>query len=262
MNFFLIGIVSFASSCLTLFSGFGLGTILLPAFALFLPVPMAVTATAVVHAANNLLKAVLLGRLANFRIVLIFGLPAIAAAYFGATILANLTNLPTILAYRVMGITAQITPLKLVMGLLILGFSLFELNPKLQRLSLERKYLPFGGILSGFFGGLSGHQGAFRSVFLSKIDITPQAFVGTNAVIALLVDSTRLLIYGTMLSEFNLSRLASMPEGKMILTGIAAAFLGVFVGRQFLHKVTMKTIQQVTGSLLILIGFILTMGLI
>jgi hypothetical protein len=36
-------------SGLTLFSGFGLGTILMPAFALFFPLTVAIAATAVVH---------------------------------------------------------------------------------------------------------------------------------------------------------------------------------------------------------------------
>jgi hypothetical protein len=35
-------------SGLTLFSGFGLGTVLMPAFAVFFPVPTAIAATAVV----------------------------------------------------------------------------------------------------------------------------------------------------------------------------------------------------------------------
>ena len=40
-------------AALTLFSGFGLGTLLMPAFALFFPVTVAVAATAVVHLANK-----------------------------------------------------------------------------------------------------------------------------------------------------------------------------------------------------------------
>ncbi len=46
-------------AALTLFSGFGLGTILMPAFALFFPIEVAVAATAVVHLANNLFKVFL-----------------------------------------------------------------------------------------------------------------------------------------------------------------------------------------------------------
>lgn len=262
MSLVLIAIISAAASALTLFSGFGLGTILLPVFALFLPVPMAVAATAVVHAANNLLKGLLLWRLADFKIVLKFGLPAIAASCFGATLLTELTDLPRIFTYQIIGLTGEITSIKLVLGILILGFSLFELLPGLQKISFDNKYLPVGGILSGFFGGLSGHQGAFRAAFLAKIDVTPQGFVGTNALIALLVDCIRLFVYGTTFPELNWKEMVSSGEGVMILTGILAAFSGVVIGRQFLHKVTLKTIQTVTGSLLILIGFVLTIGLV
>ena len=52
-----IGLVAFGVSLLTLFSGFGLGTLLLPAFAVFFPIEVAVASTAIVHAANNLFKA-------------------------------------------------------------------------------------------------------------------------------------------------------------------------------------------------------------
>jgi len=65
-----------------------------------------------------------------------------------------------------------------------------------------------------------------------------------------------------MLAEFNLNRITSTQEGKMILTGIVAAFLGVMIGKKFLHKTTMKTIQYITGGLLILVGIFLTTGLI
>jgi uncharacterized protein len=51
---------------LTLFPGFGLGTLLMPTFALFLPLAVAIAATAVVHFANNLFKLVLVGRKASW----------------------------------------------------------------------------------------------------------------------------------------------------------------------------------------------------
>ena len=61
-EYLLICIVALLASGLTLFSGFGLGTLLLPAFALFFPVPAAIAMTALVHFANNLFKLALLGR--------------------------------------------------------------------------------------------------------------------------------------------------------------------------------------------------------
>ena len=79
MQYALVAGVALFVSALTLFSGFGLGTLLMPAFALFLPVPVAVVATAVVHLANNLVKLVLVGWKAGWTVVVRFALPAAAA---------------------------------------------------------------------------------------------------------------------------------------------------------------------------------------
>ena len=80
----IVGIAAFGVSLLTLFSGFGLGTLLMPVFALFFPVEVAVASTAVVHAANNLFKVGLLARRAPLDVIVRFGAPAIVASFFGA----------------------------------------------------------------------------------------------------------------------------------------------------------------------------------
>lgn len=43
-------------------------------------------------------------------------------------------------------------------------------------------WLPLGGLLSGFFGGLSGNQGALRSAFLLKAGLSKEAFIATGTV--------------------------------------------------------------------------------
>jgi len=68
MSYIIICATALLVSGLTLFSGFGLGTILMPAFALFFPIEMAVAATAVVHGASNIFKIIMVGRL-------VFGFP-------------------------------------------------------------------------------------------------------------------------------------------------------------------------------------------
>jgi uncharacterized membrane protein YfcA len=52
----LVAFTVIGGSILTFFSGFGLGTLMLPVMALFFPVDLAVIATAIVHLANNLFK--------------------------------------------------------------------------------------------------------------------------------------------------------------------------------------------------------------
>ena len=121
-----------AASALTFLSGFGLGTLLLPAFGLFYPIEQAVASTAVVHFLNGLFKLALVGRHANRRVVLAFGLPAIVAALVGAWMLERLAGATTIARHNLFGINGEITAAKLVIGVLLFAFTLFELIPRLQ----------------------------------------------------------------------------------------------------------------------------------
>ena len=76
MELVLIGVAPLLTSGLTLFSGFGLGTILMPVIALFFPWPLAITATAVVYFANNLFKFGLMARQADWPVVAKFSVPS------------------------------------------------------------------------------------------------------------------------------------------------------------------------------------------
>lgn len=262
MAFIVVAVAALLASGLTMFSGFGLGTLLLPVFVLFVPVDLAVAATALVHGANNVLKAVLLGKLADFKLVVHFGLPAIVAAFGGVYVLKLLSGMPEFWTYSLFGKQAIVTPLKLAMALLMVGFAVIELHPRFEKLEIDRRFLPLGGVLSGFFGGLSGHQGALRSAFLAKVGISPQAFVGTNAVIGLLVDLVRISAYATILFGAGLTEVARSREGALVAAGAVAAFAGVIVGKRVLHKITMATVQRITGVLLLLIAALLGLGVI
>ena len=127
MDALLIAAVACAASLLTFFSGFGLGTLLLPAFALYFPVEAAVMMTAVVHLANNLFKLALMFRHIEREIVLRFGLPALVAAWFGAALLIRLSQHPALLHYQWLGRSAEVTWTGIVVGGLMLSFALREL---------------------------------------------------------------------------------------------------------------------------------------
>lgn len=262
MEFAIVAACSLLVSGLTLFSGFGLGTLLMPVFALFFPVEMAVAATAVVHGANNIFKIAVVGRHAEKAMVVRFGVPAIISAFAGAAALGYVSHFGQIAKYSLGTRTAVVTPVKLIMGLLMLVFALFELLPRLRELKFDRKYLFAGGILSGFFGGFSGHQGALRSAFLAKVGISTESFVGTNAVIGFMVDMARLAIYAAMFLFVKTNSPIGSGQWPLILTGIVAAFAGVMLGKRFLHKVTMKTVQTLAGVLLLAIALALGSGLV
>ena len=257
----LVGLAAFVAAGLTMYSGFGLGTLMLPVFSLFFPVEIAVVATALVHGANNVFKVALLGRLADWPVVIAFGVPAILAALLGAAALGWISRFDISLAYEAGGRTATVSPLKAIIGFLMLGFALFELMPRFRAMEFERRFLPLGGILSGFFGGLSGHQGALRSAFLAKAGLSTEAFVGSNAVIGFAVDLTRIAIYGLMLSLAG-SQFGQFEAWPLVIVGSIAALAGVLVAKRFLHKVTIRSVQTLVGVLLFLVALGLIAGLI
>lgn len=241
-----VAVVAFGAALLTLFSGFGLGTLLLPAFAALegIGVEVAVAATAVVHLVNNLFKVALLGRHAVPWIVAAFGLPAAVASFFGARIL--------------LGLDAQFA--RVVVGLLIVVFALLELNPRTGRLSLPRVLLPLGGLLSGFVGGLSGHQGAIRSAFLLRFQLSREQFLGTGICCAIVIDVARLLVYGGGALGTQLGQLRGV--GLEVAVGIAAAIAGSWVGNRLAKKVTIGVIHQVVGVLLVVLGAGIAVGVV
>lgn len=253
---------AFLTSGLTLFTGFGLGTLLMPVLALFFPLEMAVAATAVVHAANNAFKVAVVGRHADKSLIVRFGIPAIVAAFAGAAALGYVSHFGTLLTYTFGPRTAVVTPLKLVMGVLMLAFAALELLPRLREMRFDRRHLLVGGLLSGFFGGFSGHQGALRSAFLVKTGIQTQAFVGTNAAIGFLVDLARLTVYAiTFLVSRSASPLAR-SQWPLIAAATLAAFAGVLVGKKFLHRVPLRTVQTLTGVLLGAIALAVASGIL
>jgi hypothetical protein len=257
-----VALAALIAAGLTIYSGFGLGTLLLPVFALFFPAEMAVVATALVHGANNVFKVSLLGRHADREVVLKFGLPAIAAAVVGALVLGWIAGagmqMEVVVNEQVL---SQVTPIKLIIGVLMIAFALFELLPRFRALEFDRRYLALGGVLSGFFGGLSGHQGALRSAFLAKTGLTTERFVGSNAVIGFLVDLTRISVYAALFAAAG-AHAGGFEGWPLVMTGALSAFAGVMIGKCYLQKVTMASIRMLVGVLLFGVGVALVTGLI
>lgn len=140
-------------------------------------------------------------------------------------------------------------------------FALLELSPAFSRVQFPARYLPLGGVISGFFGGLSGNQGAFRTAFLIKAGLSKEAFIATGVVAAVIVDATRLGIYGLSHLTRNFAQLT--PEvWTTVAVATLSAFLGAFVGSRVLKKITLRAVQIVVAVTMIALGSGLALGLI
>lgn len=266
MDFIIIPLVSAAVAALTLVSGFGLGTVLMPAFALFFPVEVAIAAAAVVHLMNNLFKLALVGRWASRAVVLRFGVPAVIAAIAGAALMTAMAESSPVYAYRAGALRGEVTWLKLVIAALLAAFAGLELWPRYQKLAFPPRALPIGGALSGFFGGISGMQGALRAPFLLRAGLTREQFVGTTNVISTLVDVARLLMYAAGFAWLSQARDYSVLAGPRMLALVAAAcaagFLGSFLSARYLRKVTMRSIRTLVAAMLLAVAAALGAGII
>ena len=140
----IIYITAIFASGLTLISGFGLGTIMLPVFAIFFPVEIAVGMTAIVHVLNNMFKMGLIFKDVNWKTLLYFGVPGIFGAFLGAMLLLKIDT--QTIWYANEWLTVK--PLNSVIGFLMIFFAVAELF-KIKEFSFLLKYILPPVILPG-----------------------------------------------------------------------------------------------------------------
>lgn len=233
-------IVAFLAAALTLMTGFGLGTILTPVFLIFYDVKIAILIVAIVHLANNLLKLSLFSRHISLDILKRFGVLTLVGAFIGAFFQGEMDS----------------SIIKILLGLSLIFLGIKEVTGFGERFRLPQKIDFIGGFLSGFLGGLVGNQGAVRSAYLLNYNISKETFVATAAIIASVVDVTRIPVY-----IFNNKDVLANNVILLLIT-TAAAFAGTFAGKKLLKKISLKAFKLYVATMVILIGVLLAIKLI
>ena len=252
-----VAAVACGASALTFVSGFGLGTLLMPVFAVFMPVERAVAATGVVHFLNSLFKFWLVGRRAHWPTVWRFGVPALVASLIGAWWLVRLAGEPPIATWMLGGRVFHVTLVKLLIGALLLVFVLVEWVPGWRTLTFPPSYMPLGGVLSGLAGGVSGMQGALRSAFLARAGLDRDAFVATGVAIACVIDVSRVGVYSRMFAQHG-----AAIDVRLLSVAVLSAFVGALVGRRYLERLTMDAVRHVIAVLLLVMALAMGTGML
>jgi len=255
-------LTAFVVAGLTLFSGFGLGDVLMPVLAIFFPVEVAVAATAVVHLANNIFKLLLVGKWIDYKVAGLFAVPAALTAMCGARLLGLVAERQPIARYHLAGHECVVSELKLLIAVLIVSFTMLEFLPWMKRAHPGRTWIVFGGALSGFFGGLSGNQGALRAAVLVRIGLPKEVLIGTMVASAIVVDVARLSVYGTTFLSRALGELQAGGGVRLVVTATLCAFVGSFVGARLVTKVTLRAVHTVVAVMLLLLAVALATGVV
>ncbi|NDF84243.1 MAG: hypothetical protein EB144_04120 [Actinobacteria bacterium] len=179
--------------------------------------------------------------------------PSMFAAMVGSIILKKLVSISHA-AYDLTtsNLTHPVSYLSCIIGLIMILVSLFELRLKNKNIDIP---LWSGGLISGFMGGLSGHQGALRSAFLVNKITNVGEFVATTAFIGLLTDIARNSVYLTSINWDQLNL-------KLLALTCAFAVIGVLFGTYLLKKLSIQSIQQMVSAGIFLLGLSMMLGLI
>ena len=229
----LVTLGAFLAAALTVPAGFGLSTILTPLVLFLLPVHEAVAVVAIVHCAHNAGKYIALKDAVDLNAFRRYGIWLVGGSVVGALLQNQVPNDPLLL---LVGIFLVVLPV-LTISEKWTGYRIPEANDRL------------GGFGSGFMGGLSGHQGALRAMFLTTRLPDKMAYAATASVLALCVDLSRIPVYFFFRTE-EISN-----EIPLIVILVISALLGVRVGKKWLQSLKSSQIHNMVMLGIICSGF-------
>lgn len=220
---------TFFAAALTVPAGFGLSTMITPIVLLLMGPHEAVAVVAIVHGAHNAGKYFTLRESVNYSAFRHYGIWLVIGSIIGATLQNSVPQEPLL---ALIGVFLILLPL-LTLSESWTGYRLPEANDRL------------GGFGSGFMGGLSGHQGALRAMFLTRRLPDKMVYAATASVLALCVDLSRIPVYIFFRPE-------EISEHFMLtIILVVSALLGVKTGKRWLKSMKSETIQNI-----VLIGII------
>jgi uncharacterized membrane protein YfcA len=213
---------TFFAAALTVPAGFGLATMITPVVFLWLEPHEAVAVVGIVHGSHNAWKLKVLRSSVDYSAVRRYGWAMVVGALIGAAL----------------NTAVEADPLLLIVGIALVLLPLLSISEKWTDYRLPETEDRIGGFGSGFFGGLTGHQGALRAMFLQKRLPDKSEYAATAAVLALVVDVTRVPVY-VALEGWQI-----LDAGWLILGLVLAAVLGVQLGKRWLKKWKSDTIRN------------------
>ena len=213
---------TFFAAALTVPAGFGLATMITPVVFLWLEPHEAVAVVGIVHGSHNAWKLKVLRSSVDYSAVRRYGWAMVVGALIGAAL----------------NTAVEADPLLLIVGVALVVLPLLSMSERWTNVRLPDAEDRIGGFGSGFFGGLTGHRGALRAMFLQKRLPNKTEYAATAAVLALIVDVTRVPVY-VALEGWQI-----LDAGWLIVGLVLAAMLGVQLGKRWLKKWKSDTIRN------------------
>lgn len=234
---FLFFILTLLAEILGTIGGFGSSLFFVSLSQFFFNFKTILALTGMLHVFSNIAKVVLFRKTIDWKLVLWLGVSSTLLAIAGS-------YLTTIV---------DLQYAHLLLGIFLVGFSVFffwkpefSVNPTMKNSIL-------GGSLAGFLAGFIGTGGAVRGLVLTSFNLEKNLLVGTSAAIDFGVDISRTIIY---LDNQYLERSMWIYIPALIL----ASFLGSYLGKILLAKISQDSFRKILLFLVFVMGVLLIAG--
>lgn len=230
-NIALFIVLALLAEVLGTVGGFGSSLFFVPIASYFLDFHSVLGITALFHVSSNLSKIALFRSGFNKKLVLQMGIPALlfvlAGAYFSKFIQSNM--------------------LELGLSVFLIGISVFFLSARHLVVNPTAMNTISGGAISGVVAGLIGTGGALRGLTLSAFNLNKEVFIATSAIIDLLIDSGRSVVYFTngYVHEHDLYLVAIL---------LVVSFAGTYTGKLILNRVSEERFRKMVLFLVLITG--------
>lgn len=212
----------------------------MPVMAVFFDVKVAIFLAAIVHFFNNVSRLALYRSEINWTIIRRFGAVSIIGAFVGSYAQIFLDS----------------AWLKVGVGLFLTVYAILALIPNTVKVELPSSVDFIGGFLSGLIGGLIGNQGAIRSLYLLKYGLEKKELIVSSALIAVIIDSTRIPIYAY-------TNFTYLVDNILLLTLIVlSAILGTVIGSRILPKVSYELFKKIILIAVLVVGVLMVLGIL
>ena len=230
----LVALGAFIAAALTVPAGFGLSTVLTPLVLFLIPPHEAIAVVAIVHGAHNAGKLALLWENVDLEAFKRYGVWLILGSVVGALLQSRVPQ----------------RPLLVILGIALIVLPALTLSEKWTGYMMPESNDRVGGFGSGFMGGLSGHQGALRAMFLSRRIPNKMSYAATASILALCVDLSRIPVYLFYRSEEVFSHYG------LTVVLVISALLGARLGKVWLKNIDSILIRRGVMVGIILSGFL------
>jgi len=236
----LIALVGFLAGAIASVSGFGIGSLLTPVFAVQVGTKLAVAAVSIPHLTATALRFWIMRRHIDRRLLASFGLMSAAGGLMGA----------------LLHTTVDSPALTIVFGGLLIFTGGLGLTGLSERMRFRGWMAWVAGTISGVLGGMVGNQGGIRSAAMLGFDVPRQAFGATATAVGLIVDVARMPVYFAARGD------EIAPLWPTLLAATLGAIVGTLVGERLLRSIPETIYRRLVSALVLALGvfMLLRMG--